>query len=351
MTEAAAARPCAPSARPCAPARLAAVQNDGHDGGDDGGGRDGLRADGFERAIRRAAAPRPAPTTPGPGAGEAAAPDPSRAAPAAPTAPPVVAGDPALAALLGRLAALDPRLGAPPATPSAAPPAGAENAAPPSAAPPAPACEDAPRDAGLAPGADAARPVAAARPEAPTVGLEALAAARHLPPARIEAAPTMLGEAAAAARPALLEAPASPPPTAALRLALTPAGLGEIEVTLRLRGGRLEAVLAADRPDTAALVESRRGELNDALRRAGYEVDPAAVAARLRPVEPSAATAPADPRGDGDRDAPRQDGRGRESPAGRDAERHGRRERGADGWREDPPARRARPDFALGPLR
>jgi hypothetical protein len=299
-------------------------------------------AEGFGAALRRAGEDVPNK------ASKAHAPtvDPAASAPAPALA--ASAGDPTLAALLDRLAAL-----ASPTTPHAVPDAQpASPDASPAAAPggralrAAPAATDggesvASGDASpLGPGATL--PTAAALHDAAPVALDAVIATRHLPPARIEAAPAVLGEAAAAARPALIEAPANPPPATQLRLALTPQGLGEIEVTLRLRGGRLEASLAADRPATAALVESRRGDLADALRRAGYDVDPAAVAARVRPVEPTTEAARSAETG---RDADRRDF-SRERGAG---ERH----EGArpDGGRQEGARdqnRRPRPRFPAG---
>lgn len=191
-----------------------------------------------------------------------------------------------------------------------------------------------------------------AAPSFGAVAVEAQGTTRHLPPARIEAAAASFGEAALSARPDLLDAPDRAPPSTSLRLALTPAGLGEIEVTLRLRAGRLEAAIAADRPETAALVENRRGELTDALRRAGYDVDPGAVATRGRAFDAPASTARGEASG-------REDGRGEGERAFNDQGAPDRREsqsrrdgRGeaADDARREARARATRPDFLLGAL-
>lgn len=177
-----------------------------------------------------------------------------------------------------------------------------------------------------------------AGPDAAAVGVAPLAATRHLPPAGLDAAAARIGAAAAASAPLLANAPANPAPVGSLRLALTPTGLGEIEVTLRLRGGRLEASLAADRPETAALVEARRGEIADALRAAGYEVDAGAVATRARPPEATQHSAAADGRRDGEAPGSGQRGegerRGRDEGFGQDAGRRGGRDGGHDGGRD-----------------
>lgn len=262
------------------------------------------------------------------------------------------AGDPFLAALLARLSGQDARA----ATREAPAPA---PCAPAAAAPAPVTSESAPPETAHIAVKPEARQLDAVAPsfeaQAP-VGIETLATTRHLPPARLEGAAAALGEAALGARPALLDAPALAPPASMLKLALSPAGLGEIEVTLRLRGGRLEAAIGVDRPETAALVERVRGELSDALRRAGYDVDPAAVATRARPVEPSAPAARAD---GASSEGPREDGApggrerhgapGGQSQARQDAQQDERRQ----SWREarqDRSARARRPDFLLGAL-
>lgn len=196
----------------------------------------------------------------------------------------------------------------------------------------------------LAPGAEtpraelAAHVRAAARPadEPARIAFETLPPAgpvveTHLPPARWPQALHRLAEAAQTAAPALA-APtpdeAAPRPVAqVLRLALEPERLGAVSVTLRLRGGALEARLDIERPETAALVEARRGELVEAFRRSGYEIGEIVLTpaqeSRLRhgPDPGSSAHAPSRDPSD---DRARRDGADRGESRGEDAPRRGR---------------------------
>ncbi len=252
-------------------------------------------------APRAAPAVARAPSTPPSGAGDAAALSerlwradeanaPAAAASAAP-APPAAAPSPAIAVIAAApLAAPAPQVAASrvdaSAPPRAAPPADriAEDrpAPPPPAALPPSAGDRRRLETAFAASGRAAAAPADASAAAPA-SIESLAPAAslvivetHLPPARWPQALHRLAEAAGTARPALAAVEtsdvASRPAAQVLRLALDPERLGAVSVTLRLRGGALEARLEIDRPETVALVESRRGELVEAFRRAGYEI-------------------------------------------------------------------------------
>jgi len=143
---------------------------------------------------------------------------------------------------------------------------------------PAPARDEAPSQDHAQPraGFDEAGPSAPSLRDALATNVAPLVET-HLPPARWPQAIGAIGEGAAALRPRLAEASdeAAGPAAArvgVLRLALDPERLGAVSVTLRLRGGELEARILAQTGETAALIESRRGELADALRKAGYEI-------------------------------------------------------------------------------
>ena len=69
--------------------------------------------------------------------------------------------------------------------------------------------------------------------------------------------------------------PMSPPiaaPLGVLNLTLSPAELGDVTVSLHLRGAHIELRVAAQYPATARLVEENSEALRAALGRAGYEV-------------------------------------------------------------------------------
>jgi hypothetical protein len=120
------------------------------------------------------------------------------------------------------------------------------------------------------------------------VAIGSISSERHLAPAAaLDAA--ALSPASTVADP--IERPVAAP-AHSMRLTLSPQGLGEIDVTLRLRAGRLDAVVAAERPEAAAAVETRRADLADALRRAGYEVDGAGLSIETRRADPGAASNP-----------------------------------------------------------
>jgi hypothetical protein len=223
----------------------------------------------------------------------------------------------------------------------------------PSPAPPAPD-ERALRAAPAAPDA-VARP-AAGEPAAAPVLFDGLVSATpvvetHLPPARWPQALQRLAEAAETARPALVAAAtseAAPRPVAqVLRLTLDPERLGAVSVTLRLRGGALEARLGIERPETVALVESRRGELVEAFRRAGYEIGEIVLTpaqeGRLRPG-PETGSAAHDPARESSDDRARRDG-DRSGSRGDDAPR---RDGGSDQPRREPRRRDAGAVFGAG---
>ena len=200
---------------------------------------------------------------------------------------------------------------------------------------------------------DVARPAAETPVAAPVavdwLGPAAPVVETHLPPARWPQALHRLAEAAETARPAFAAAAppdAAPRPVAqVLRLALDPERLGAVSVTLRLRGGALEARLGIERPETVALVESRRGELVEAFRRAGYEVGDIVLTpaqeGRLRPG-PETGSAAHDPARDSTDDRARRDGG---EPRGDDAPR---RDGESDQPRRQPRRRDADAVFRAG---
>ncbi|MBL8586913.1 MAG: flagellar hook-length control protein FliK [Methylobacteriaceae bacterium] len=194
-------------------------------------------------------------------------------------------------------------------------------------------------------GGERAAPSRADAPSLADADVAALAAApdlasaveTHLLPARWPQTVERIVAAADEARAAAAAAPAAPdaPPRPAmnlLRLTLEPERLGAVTVTLRLRGDALEARLATERPETAALLEGRRAELSDALRRAGYEIEqwsftpapPAVEPARRGEAAREAAQERREP-GEQRRDDGAQDDGGRRGDRGSQEDRDARR--------------------------
>jgi flagellar hook-length control protein FliK len=129
------------------------------------------------------------------------------------------------------------------------------------------------------------------------VAIGAVASERHLAPAAPETtASSSVAPTTAPSEPA----PRLSMPAQSIRLTLDPGGLGEVDVSLRLRAGRLDARLTTQGVDAAAALETRRGDIADALRRAGYEIDGAGLTVALRGSEKAGATredAPAERQG------------------------------------------------------
>lgn len=74
--------------------------------------------------------------------------------------------------------------------------------------------------------------------------------------------------------------PPAGPVLRVLEIQLEPAELGTVSVRMSLRGNALEVHLAADRADTARLVQQDRDALSDRLQAAGYAVDALVIQAK-----------------------------------------------------------------------